>query len=316
MSRIFDYDKLNDPAHYELPGAVQVMDISKSNAMTMNRFGLEWLANMDYNRRYLSKSCNNLKELFGTWQRENCLVVGAGPSATKSDNVTHIKYAQKMGWKIIAVNSIFKRLIEAGIRPDITFVADSQPQTITAFDGLEIVKQDKFAVDVCVNPETCKRLMAGNVYFGSLMNYKNDFYDKIILNWGKEYACGRSSTVVTNRAIEFCMWAGARRIAVIGNDLGSFDKNEFYKRYDGKLIRYLLASRNGKHHKFYTIQAFVIARIFQQWLAQRYPDGDVVNDELNFYDCSDSPMAVFEQIKIVHLIRNYSTGGCYEKKVS
>lgn len=101
--------------------------------VTTAKFADEWLQNCIINLPETAVS-PGIKRLYGKFPETDCLVICAGPSL--NDSLEIIKKKQHSCF-IICVGTALKPLLQAGIKPDLTIVVDSDPKVYKQFEGLK-----------------------------------------------------------------------------------------------------------------------------------------------------------------------------------
>lgn len=173
-----------------------------------------------------NKRCNlkiNIKkipEIFRDFNDENWIVTSAGPSL---DNDIKLLKNKRTGYKIIAVGTVVKTLLENGITPDL----------IVIIDGMEVVKYQLSGISNMNIPlcflETASR-WAVNEYDGPRYIFTNNEKDENKIETGKTVAVA---------AINIAIKCGAKNIVMLGQDLaflnGKSHIKDFDKMYNGKV---------------------------------------------------------------------------------
>lgn len=166
------------------------------------------LRNFTINKRYSDKT---IYDIDSTKLKRNWIVIAAGPSF--DDQIDFIKN-NKDKCTIIAVSTIYKKMISLGIIPDYIAVSDPQDRTYGHLEGLE---------DECV-PLIME--FTSNWRFGA--RYKGDKYvfptnshpyvEEYFNNRNVKmlYAGGTVTVLAMNAAIEL----GAKKIHLVGADMG------------------------------------------------------------------------------------------------
>ena len=102
------------------------------NIATLSRFEKLWTKNLLNNAFYFTKYAG-VEKLFSRYEGSPVFIVAAGPSLAK--NIDELK---KVGDKgiIIAVDTVFKRLVDEGVIPDIVMAVDPQDKITKFFEGV------------------------------------------------------------------------------------------------------------------------------------------------------------------------------------
>ncbi|MBQ8822683.1 MAG: motility associated factor glycosyltransferase family protein [Lachnospiraceae bacterium] len=161
--------------------------------------------------RNIQKELPMVSELRGKEHTEEFVVVAAGPSL--DDNLEVLREWQ--GKKnIVAVGTVFKKLLAADIRPDYVVVVDSQERTARQIDGVE-KQQIPMVLDMAS-------------YWGFAYRYEGPKYlvcvpgrDELIAEYAmkNKVETWSGGSTVTSLALEFAIEFGAKKIYFIGVDL-------------------------------------------------------------------------------------------------
>jgi hypothetical protein len=102
------------------------------NIATLSRFEKLWTKNILNNAYFFTKYAG-VNRLFSKYENVPVFIVAAGPSLAKN-----FKELKKVGSKgiIIAVDTVFKRLVDEGIIPDIVMAVDPQDKITKFFEGV------------------------------------------------------------------------------------------------------------------------------------------------------------------------------------
>lgn len=142
--------------------------------------------------------------------RKEYVVVAAGPSLDESMDFLRESKEKKT---IIAVGTVFKKLIENNIIPDIVVILDPQERTYRQIEGLE---KEKVPMLIGI----CAYWKFANAYEGDKYLIPTtqlpEIIDYCIQNKEDTWSCGGT---VTSLAIEAAIRFGAEKIYLIGVDL-------------------------------------------------------------------------------------------------
>lgn len=137
--------------------------------------------------------------------KEDFIVAAAGPSL--DGNLAFLRESQGKR-TLIAVGTVFKKLLACNIMPDMVVVLDPQPRTYKQIEGAE--------------SEKVPMLLAMTAYWKFAANYQGDKYlvplSDVYEEKGEEEAWEIGGTV-THLAIEAAVRFGAKRIYLAGVDL-------------------------------------------------------------------------------------------------
>lgn len=168
------------------------------------------------NKKLISENINRFidNKIF---KDKPCLVLSAGPSLDFEIEIIK-KYRER--FNIIAVGSVFHRVIEKNIKPDFVVIIDCNDIVYNQFKGLE--NED---IPLCVL-KTASSLTVER-YNGPKYIFDNDEVDSYSIDTGKTVACAALSL-----GIKF----GATEIILIGQDLTSVNGrthiNSYCKMYN------------------------------------------------------------------------------------
>ncbi len=156
------------------------------------------------NKRSGCHPVSDLSRLFLNSQSE-FIIVAAGPSL--DDNIEFLR--QNQGRKtIIAVGTVFRKLMENGIVPDIVTILDPQERTYRQIEGLE--------------DQSVPMLLGVTAYWRFAANYQGDKYLVPLTGVHEETESEEAWAIggtVTHLAIEAAIRFGAGSIYLVGVDL-------------------------------------------------------------------------------------------------
>ncbi|WP_027216537.1 motility associated factor glycosyltransferase family protein [Butyrivibrio fibrisolvens] len=182
-------------------------------------------------------------ELKKTLSSNEWIVIAAGPSLDESISFIKKESGQK---KIVAVNTVLKRLPSEGITPDLIVAADPRPQLLDHIKGYEDTTKD---ITLVADETTCWEFI--NHYQGELCLIPTPNGVGLPLsNPDKINIWPISGTVVT-LGIEVALRLGAKKIFLVGLDLAfpggiSYAKGVSQKREEGKKGNSTVQSVDGK----------------------------------------------------------------------
>ena len=160
-------------------------------------------------------NCSNyVDELEPMFKGKNAVIVAAGPSLDKNVQLLKEKPENTI---IVAVETVFRKLINVGIMPDYVVFLDAQNNMIRQIDGLE--------------NESVPIICASTVYKGIAMNYTGTRYLICQNGYDRAEQYAREHQVrtyetggsVSTIALDMCLQLGCREIAYIGLDLAFTD---------------------------------------------------------------------------------------------
>lgn len=155
--------------------------------------------------------CNGyVDELKERFEGKNAIVVAAGPSL---DRNIHLLRNLPDHTVVVAVGTVFRKMIQLGIEPDYVVFLDAQKHMIHQIAGLE----DK-QIPIIVSASACKGLAMH--YQGPKYLVCQEGYDKAVSYAGERgyqvYASGGSVSTI---ALDICLRLGCKEVAYIGLDL-------------------------------------------------------------------------------------------------
>lgn len=183
---------------------------------------------------------------------EEFIVVAAGPSL--DENIDYLK--KSSGKIIIAVNTVLKRLLREGVKPDILCLVDPTDGVYKHISGVEEQTWDIPLVYESV------------AYWKFIKEHKGEKYR--VLSADTDYTVNeaarhpedviRVSGTVTSLALELSFYLGAKTVEIIGADL-SFPGDKLYageesKRIDRKYANNYLEICSNDGRKVTTVDTF------------------------------------------------------------
>ena len=206
---------------------------------------------------------------------EEAVVVAAGPSLDASLDFLRRCKGQKT---IIVVNTVFKKLLDQGIRPDFVAVLDGSPRMERHLRGVE--------------HETVPLIVDLGVYWRWTHEYRGPkylAYSTYTTREAEEYIKKNhkekwfSGGTVTFFAMEFAIRAGAKKIYFVGADFGYPGEKShasgtaLQKTMDMDGMIEVEKVGGGK------IQTDYVMRLYRESIEKRI---DMVRDEIEFYNLS------------------------------
>lgn len=161
--------------------------------------------------RNVSSGVKEIGELDKRGIKKDIVVVAAGPSL--DDSMDRLRLWQKKK-TIIAVGTVFKKLIQSGIQPDFVVVMDPQKRTLKQIEGVE-QEQIPMIIDYSAYWEFAA-LYQGPKYMLHSETNRNDIDEYAQKrNWKKFFSGG----TVAYMAIELAIYFKASNIYMVGIDL-------------------------------------------------------------------------------------------------
>lgn len=230
-------------------------------------------------------------ELKSEFQGKDVIIVAAGPSLDK--NVELLKH-KKSNTIILAVETVFRKLLSLGIDVDYMIVTDANGRIYNHIAGLE--------------DEQVPMLYLATACKGFAKNYQGKKYlicqngyekaEKIAEKKGWQlYETGGS---VSTTALDVCIRLGCARIAFIGLDLAYTDNlahaegTSRREAGDTKDMQKVPAVNGG------TVPASKVFMIYNRWIRERVKKEDV---HMKVYDATEGG-AIIEGLEVITL-KNY-----------
>lgn len=245
-------------------------------------------------RKNISKSDGYIDELKSRFQGKDIYIVAAGPSLDK--NFKQLKEAG-VNSIIIAVGTVFKKLLEEKIRPDYVIIIDGFPNVYKQIEGEE--------------QEQIPLLYLPTVYYKVVENYSGKKY--LICQEGfelsEQYAKERNLNLyqsggsVVTTALDISIQFKAKRIIFLGLDLAHTNNQahaSFTEQYQEKVDNEGL--REVKDIDGNTIYTKKNLDIYRKWIENRIKN---IND-IQFIDATEGGAKVegFQLAKLSDIIRN------------
>ena len=191
---------------------------------------------------------------------KNAIIVAAGPSLDK--NVELLRNVPK-NTIIVAVGTIFRKLIHMGIRPDFVIFLDAQAHLHGQIGGVEHEE-----VPIICASTACRRI--AELYQGKKYLICQKGYDRAE-TYAKErgYRLYESGGSVSTIALDMCLQLGCKSIAYVGLDL-AFTNNHThaagtlsYGLRDEKIKVYATSIDGGN------IASCLLFTIYREWIERR-----------------------------------------------
>jgi hypothetical protein len=176
----------------------------------------------------LEKKSAGLSELKKHFTGTDYIVVAAGPSL--DDNMSYLK--ESVGKKtIVAVNTVLKRLLKEGIKPDILCLADPTDGVFKHVDGVENQTGDIPFVYESVSYWKFVDVYKGQTYRALSADIEETKQEKAL---HPENVLSVTGTV-TSLCVEVALYLGAKSIELIGADM-AFPGEKLYAGADSAKI--------------------------------------------------------------------------------
>lgn len=172
------------------------------------------------------KNCvGYVDDIKGEFEGKTVIVVAAGPSFSK--NAEQLKHLPE-NTVIVAVTTIYKKLLEMGIHPDYVIHSDAQKKTYSHLVGI----QEKIPLLVLSTAyEGCARSYSGPAYLICQKDY--DQAEEYAKSHG--YHCYETGGSVATLALSLAVELHAKRVIFVGLDLAYTDGLAHAKGVSGQI---------------------------------------------------------------------------------
>ena len=179
-------------------------------------------ANFYRNQKNCVGYVDEIKEVF---EGKTVVIVAAGPSFSK--NAEQLKHLPE-NTVIVAVTTIYKKLLEMGIRPDYVIHSDAQKKTYSHLVGI----QENIPLLVLSTAyEGCARSYPGPAYLICQKDY--DLAEEYAKS--QEYHCYETGGSVATLALSLAVELHAKRVIFVGLDLAYTDGLAHAKGVSGQM---------------------------------------------------------------------------------
>lgn len=209
-------DNVETGVLFHLPSMRQIQDTVEREALlgiyvqqsTVYKFDKDVQINF---WRNVSSGIEDISKMQDTTLKKEMVIVAAGPSL---DDRIELLRSWKNKKTIVAVGTVFKKMIKQGIRPDYVVVMDPQKRTIKQLEGVEN-ENIPLIIDRTAYWEFA-HLYQGPKYMVCTPSGKT-----IITDYAREHnlTLWNGGGTVTSMALEFAIHFGARKIYFVGVDL-------------------------------------------------------------------------------------------------
>ena len=228
----------------------------------MRNLKIQLANNFRDNIRHCDAYVDDLRNLF---QGKNIVIVAAGPSLDQNVKLLSRKPDNTL---VIAVGTVFRKLMKLGLPPDFVIFLDAQPNLYQQIDGLEAGN-----VPILVVSTACKKIAEG--YKGKKYLICQKDYELAEAYAQKHgYQVYETGGSVSTIALDVCLRLGCREVAYIGLDLAftgdSAHAADTSKMSVGNEEKTVLAPDvNGR--KVATRRLFLM---YQEWIERRAARAD------------------------------------------
>ena len=229
-------------------------------------------------RRHESIFKNNLRdnvknadayvdELRSQFESKNVIIVAGGPSLDKNIELLRTVPENTI---ILAVATVFRKLVDINIRPDYLVLLDAQVHTQRYFDGL--YDMDVPLIVAC----TAVKDVAAN-YKGKKYLVCQRGYDKAeLIAKEKEYNLYESGGSVTTIAFDIAVRLGANNVAFVGLDLAyTGNKSHTSNAFFGRDINEDDDCIEVKSVEGGMVRSSRVFEIYRKWIEKRANQDDI-----------------------------------------
>lgn len=206
-------------------------------------------------------------ELESEFEGKNAVIVAAGPSLDKNVELLRDK---PFGTLIIAVGTVFRKLMHLGIEPDYVVFLDPAPHLYSQIKGLENCK-----IPILCLSTACKRIMsgyAGKRYLICQKGYSGaEKYAE-----RNHYRLYETGGCVSTIALDLCLQLGCKEIAFAGLDL-AFTDNKAHAT-DTSEVRVDEEEKTVITEAVYggMVASSKVFTIYREWIERRVKEPDAV----------------------------------------
>lgn len=181
------------------------------NVSTMMEQGKSLYQNFDYLQEQNLPECTVLRDTFAD---KNVVIVAGGPSV--DDEIESLKQFRD-DIAILSVGTVARKLINAGIRPDVIIVTDPQDTMYRQVEGLEADGIPLMLLST--GSKTVMNAYSGPVYL--IYQYGFEPAEKVAQERG--YSLFHTGGSVTTTALDVAITFGAKKVILVGADMAYTD---------------------------------------------------------------------------------------------
>lgn len=262
-----------------------------------------WKENLEANSEHLKGPESYLLSMKESWDNL-ALVVGGGKSAY--DNIEHIRAAQLLGWKIVAVDKLHSTLRDCGIVPDLTVSVDPQKHVLKMCDKVD--EKDTVALSIIQDKEMVKSVCerAGKVVFYEPAQKKSPIYRLCEDKYPDLFSIytGMVAGCIAADAARLCLSGEEKTVLLIGNEFCWFDKYdvpELYRSPESPYCQKIYSAELDGVGKVYTIEAFIKSQYVMYALLDDL--------DLLLIDCSGGILRCCTRGKLEEVIHEFTLRG-------
>lgn len=266
-------------AYMHLPSLFELKNDIERNAMVQafGEFQTPYLHKRDLQinfYRNIQSGAKSIKELSRDRISDEVVIVAAGPSLDSSIETLRAWKGKKT---IIAVGTVFRKLVKLGIKPDFVVVMDPQKRTLKQIEGVE--------------GEKVPMLLDVGSYWAFARRYKGEKYFILtpsiyeVMSYAQENRIDvwPSGGTVTALAVEVAIQYNARAIYLMGVDLaypGGISHASDTLDREKKDIANMIEIPGVRGKQVHTTHVF---KIYLQWLEDRIAQ----TPHIKWYNLSD-----------------------------
>ena len=209
------------------------------------------------------------EELFPEFEGKTVVLIAAGPSLDK--NIDELKNALDNGApvKVICVGTVFRKLIKAGIAPDIFCIMDPDKRTYVQIEGCE--------------DQTIPLIINTTAYYEVSQNYQGKKYIACQKDFELSEKLGHrlfnTGGSVTTLALDFAIQAKAKNVIMLGCDMaytGNVTHSEGTAQYhSAKEAKVIYV----KGYYGDTVPTGLLLSIYKSWIENRLKGDDTAGTE-------------------------------------
>ncbi len=234
--------------------------------------GIQLCSMLAVNFRSNLKHCTrNVDEIEGHLCGKGAVVVAAGPSLDHTIGFLREACGDKV---IMAVGTVWKKLLDLGIVPDYAVVIDAQPRTFGQMTGLSDIR-----VPLIVDSTACWQF-AANYRGEKYIAYQKGYDDAERMAEASGYRLYETGGSVTTLALEIVLRLGAREVWLAGAD---FAYPGGLSHADGTMDRKkrdtsgMMPVRSVDGGIVYSDNLFIVYRKWMENKIRQYPEVAVHN---------------------------------------
>ncbi|MBL8992622.1 MAG: motility associated factor glycosyltransferase family protein, partial [Spirochaetia bacterium] len=199
---------------------IRLHDKKSINSNTLQRFERIWLRNVTGNTEAIIRA-GGIADLRGMGKGLQALMIAAGPSLGKQLELIRTSQGKAV---LVAADTVYKTLLNNGIRPDLVVVVDPQKINSRSVENIpeSALRETIFVAEPAVIPKALEGSPGRLVMFNTIFPY----YAHIAAHFGEKGNVDMGGSVATT-AFDVCAQLGFDRTLVVGLDL-SFKEDAYH----------------------------------------------------------------------------------------